>query len=656
MPLFLFYAAITLVPIVVLGVVLARSFRADLEHRALEEGSTIASVIASSAVEHVLTGDELADGPTPAERVALANEFAPILRRGDALVLRLRDTEGHVVFDPSQPQRAPFGPSDDEVSEAIAGEPVRLLTRLNADTVDDGHRLGARAIEVYTPVRAVHGDRRPLGALEVYVPYAPIRASIEASARHMTGLLVVGLLALWAVLAAMTWSVTRRVRRSAALAEHLARTDSLTGLANRAAMTEHLGEVLARGDSPATTVLVVDIDGFGAINQTLGQENGDAFLRHMADVVVGVVGDESAVARTGGDQFGVVLAGTTSAGSGAVIDAIRKALLREHLLGGVALTVEVTVGRVEDGGTTEAAELIRRANVACRAAKTAKVQLLDYEEELEGFDADRLRLMTELRHGIAEDQLVLHFQPKIRIDHGALTGVEALVRWQHPTRGLLMPGAFVPAAESTELIVELTDWVLDAACAQGAAWQHAGRPLPIAVNVSARCLRDAAFSDRVLAALVRHGLESRLLTVEITETAVISDPERAAATLRRLSQRGVHVSLDDFGVGYTSLGHLDRLPIDELKIDRQFVASLASGGDGGAVVRAVVSLGHGLGMNVVAEGVEERSTIALLASLGCDVAQGYVIARPAPLETFEAWWRERTGEMATEGADVSSSA
>ena len=300
------------------------------------------------------------------------------------------------------------------------------------------------------------------------------------------------------------------------------------------------------------------------------------------------------------------------------------------------------MGRVEGHHGSDAAELLRQAGVACRCAKAAKVPELEYEPTLEGFDADRLTLVGELRHSIDSEHLVLHYQPKIATADGRVVGVEALLRWQHPTRGLLMPGVFLPAAESTQLILALTDWVVDAACRQAITWQECGRPIPIAVNVSARCLRDPAFPDRVLGALVRHGLPPNLLSIEITETAVISDPGRAASALRRLAERGIKISIDDFGVGYTSLGQLHQLPIHELKIDQQFVTPLLTAPDGRAVVRALVSLGHELGMNVVAEGVEDDPTLDAIAAIGCDIAQGYGIARPAPADTFERWLSARS--------------
>jgi diguanylate cyclase (GGDEF)-like protein len=636
--LFALYALLTLVPIAVLGFVLAQQFRSDLEQRGLEEGYATAQAISHSAIGPALSGDTLSDGVSPEERRALIRASQPLLHSGDVLRIRLRDRVGHVAFDPYHTFAGVKGQRDNEVIDAIAGERIMLLTRVGADRVDGATAAGNRAIEVYTPVFAGNSGIA-VGAVEVYVPYAPIAASIDDSSRHMTMLLAIGLFVLWAILAAVTWSVTRRIRRSAQATKELARTDQLTGIGNRTALTR---AVDAATDAPMV-LLVLDLADFGRINDTLGHANGDEFLRHVARTLADLAPEDAAVTRIGGDQFGVLIPAADAAETQPYVDAVRDALHAEYTLDGVAVTAELAIGRVAGAPGTTAVELLRRADLACREARSSKAPLVDWSDALESFDADRLTLISELRHGIAEDQLVLHYQPKVRVDFGALTGVEALVRWEHPTRGLLMPGAFVPAAESTELILDMTDWVLDAACRQAAIWDTSGRPLPVAVNVSARCLRDTEFSDRVLAAITRYRLRPQLLTVEITETAVVADPERAAATLRRLSDRGVKISLDDFGVGYTSLSQLDTLPIDELKVDRQFVAGLAGGRDGGAVVRAVVSVGHELGMTVVAEGVENRATIAKLASLGCDVAQGYEIARPASVTAFEDWWRGRTG-------------
>jgi diguanylate cyclase (GGDEF)-like protein len=645
--LFGFYVAATLIPLALLGVIITRSIRSDLERQGLDQGDATAQAIAHSAVGPVLSGDSLADGVTASERAALIRITTPLLRSGDVLRIRLRDRTGRVVFDPRHPMSRVMGEPDDEVIEALEGERVALLTRLNEDEVDahSGAAVGARSIEVYTPVHA--GNRgEAVGAVEVYVPYEPIAAGIDRSYSQIRLIVALGLLGVWLVLGLITWSVTRRLRRSNAENRTLARRDPLTRMANRIAIVEDIDASLKRAGVGGMTVALLDIDGFTEINEVLGHANGDEFLRHVAGIVDDAVSRTGFTARVGADQFAIARATDADPEMPAVVDRIRARLLDELELGGVTVTAEITVGLVDGDAALGASELLRRAGVACRAAKQINAPALAYDPSQEGFDADRLTLVAQLRHAIDADQLVLHYQPKVDASDGTVTSVEALVRWQHPTRGLLPPDTFVPAAESTELIFGLTDWVVDRACAQAAEWRGHGIELPIAVNVSARCLRDAEFADRMLAALNRHGLPSRLITIEITETAVIADPERAAATLRRLAGRGMAVAIDDFGVGYTSLAHLDHLPISELKIDREFVSHLTGGSDGGAVVRAVISLGHGLGMTVVAEGVEDDETLSLLAAIGCDVAQGYGIARPAPAESFEAWLRERTAPAA----------
>ena len=655
--LFAVYALMTLVPIAILGIVLANTVRGDLNARGLVDGENVARGLAHSTVDPVLTGNTLADGPTAKERTQLLRSFSSILARGDVLVIRLRDAQGHVVLDPGHPHRGPFGPADHEVVEAIEGRPVRLLTRLNADEVDAGKALGSQAIEVYTPVVSAQAPNRPVGALEVYVPYAPIKKTIDAQYRRVRVVLVLGLLALWSLLAVITWSVTQRLRRSARTAERMARTDLLTGLANRTALTEAVAHTLSNAPSDPLVLMVIDIADFGRINDTLGHANGDEFLQHVAAALTDQAPATATVARIGGDVFGVLVPAATTAETDDFLTRVRATLRTEHDLSGVAVTAELIVGRVEGCARLDPDELLRRADISCRSAKTAPAPLVEYSAALETFDPDQLGLMAELRRAIDEHQLVLHYQPKLEIATHQVVGVEALVRWQHPSRGLLPPGAFVPAAESTELINDVTDWVLDAACAQVARWQADGLALPVAVNVSARCLRDPAFADRVLAATNRAHIRMDLLSLEITETAVVADPVRAAHTLRRLTARGITVSIDDFGTGSTSLAHLRTLPIHELKIDREFVAPLADDPfEGGAIARAVVSLGHELGMRVVAEGVEDDEVLAALAAMGCDIAQGYGIARPADARTTAAWvaGRARAADQAV-GASPNAS-
>ena len=301
--LFAFYVVVTLVPILVLGVVITRSIRSDLEQQGLNQGYATARAISHSAIGPVLSGDTLSDGPTPAERTALVRVSQPLLQSDDVLVIRVRDRSGRVAFDPRHTAQGVVGAPDDEVVDAIKGEKVVLLTRVGADEVDAGSADGPSAIEVYTPVFA--GNRgAAVGAVEVYVPYAPIAAGIDRSYSQIRWIVLIGLLGVWLVLGLITWSVTRRLRRSNADNRFLARRDPLTRMANRFAIVEDVQAGLDRADpGRTTTVAIIDIDAFTQINEVLGHTNGDRFLQHVAGIVDGAVGDSGSTARIGADQF-----------------------------------------------------------------------------------------------------------------------------------------------------------------------------------------------------------------------------------------------------------------------------------------------------------------------------------------------------------------
>jgi EAL domain-containing protein (putative c-di-GMP-specific phosphodiesterase class I) len=261
-----------------------------------------------------------------------------------------------------------------------------------------------------------------------------------------------------------------------------------------------------------------------------------------------------------------------------------------------------------------------------------------YDSELNDHSPERLGLLGELRRAIDNGELVLHFQPKVAVPGEQVCGVEALVRWQHPERGLIPPASFIPLAERTPLIRPLTRYVLDAALEQCARWQAAGRQLHVAVNISARNLLDEGFVDEVLEQLVRWRVPAPCLELEVTESAIMAEPERARAILSRLAEVGITLSIDDFGAGYTSLAHLKDLPVHQLKIDRSFVARMTADRSNALIVRSVVELGHNLGLTTVAEGVEDRPTLDRLGELGCDVAQGFYLCRPLPAAQLEAWF------------------
>jgi EAL domain-containing protein (putative c-di-GMP-specific phosphodiesterase class I) len=291
--------------------------------------------------------------------------------------------------------------------------------------------------------------------------------------------------------------------------------------------------------------------------------------------------------------------------------------------------------------------LLAKADIAMYLAKSLDGGWAVYDPQLDQNTPERLMLLTELRDGLDRDELVVHYQPKCAVIGGAVTGVEALVRWQHPTRGLLGPGEFVPLAETTELIARLTFVVLEESIRQAAAWLAGGRRLGIAVNLSVRHLADQKLPGQVNALLVKYGFPAEMLTLEVTESTVMNDPHRAAAVLSSLREYGVKIAVDDYGTGYSSLTYLKRLAVDELKIDRSFISAMTNDPNDQIIVKSTIDLGHNLGLRVVAEGVEDLDTWATLRNLGCDIIQGYVVSRPQPAEAFTRWleqWEQRDAD------------
>ena len=425
--------------------------------------------------------------------------------------------------------------------------------------------------------------------------------------------------------------VTERLELQSRLA-HQATHDALTGLPNRAA-------VLARGEElltdPATpcrlAVLLMDLDRFKEVNDTLGHSYGDRLLAQVGPRLRPLVREVDMVARLGGDEFAVLLPDVTVPEARAAAERLHAALGTPFLVDGLSLDVDVSIGVAVCGeGGADVGTLLRQADIAMYAAKESQDGVAVYDPLSDGNDRSRLVLLSELRRGLADGELVVHYQPKVALGSGQVVGVEALVRWQHPVRGLLAPVDFLPAVERTALIEPVTDAVLDLALAQVRDWSAAGFRVPVAVNLSARSLARPDLLGRVLQRLQAHDVPADLLRLEITESALLAEPTRAREVLRSLHAAGVRLSIDDFGTGYSSMGHLKHLPVDELKVDRSYVAEMVASAEDAALVRSVVDLGHELGMTVVAEGVEDAATAAALADLRCDVGQGWLFGRPGP--------------------------
>ena len=418
----------------------------------------------------------------------------------------------------------------------------------------------------------------------------------------------------------------------------LAYEDSLTGLMNRTAFGAALGRALAEARGAPIAVAIINLDRFRRINEHLGYSVGDAVLTKMAARLAAVPSVNSAVARLAADQFAAFATlrdpGDVQAWGTSLVMALADPVFVEAQ----PIDITATLGlALAAPGVTSADELMRCADLALEHARREKRALAVYEEALKPAARDQLSLLGELRHAVEHDELRLFFQPKIELKTGRVTGAEVLLRWQHPTRGLLNPVDFIPFAEQTGFIRRLTRWTLDHAVAQGALWLAAGKALGLAVNISSDDIGDLRFDSRVASMLSRHQLPPALLTLELTESGFIEDPTRALRMLDAIAALGVSLSIDDFGTGYSSLSQLVRMPVHEVKIDRSFVQGLESDPEFAPVVRYAIDMGHGLGLKVVAEGIETEAAAALLRDFGCDIGQGYLYAKPMPLAAFESW-------------------
>ncbi len=437
--------------------------------------------------------------------------------------------------------------------------------------------------------------------------------------------------------------LTFRENTSLMLSHRLALTDELTGLANRRLFYERLNAAVGDGEAELA-VAMVDLDRFKELNDTLGHHAGDMLLALLGPRLREVVGDAGLVARLGGDEFAVLLPGAGLARAAEVGRRLAVALQQPFEIDGLEVVMDASVGAaLSPHHGTEPEVLLKRADVAMYQAKQARTGFQAYEPARDRHSRERLTLMSELRRALERDELILHYQPKVVLAEGRVAGVEALVRWQHPVHGLRGPGAFLPHAEHTALMRPLTLHVLETAMAQLAAWRADGLDLHVAVNLAVQNLLDLRTPGHVVELLHRHGLPAEALTLEVTESLLLHDPQRAGEVLCDLRDLGVNLALDDFGTGYSSLEHLKRLPVDELKIDKSFVMTMDRDPADRAIVSSTAALGKALGLRVVAEGVESASSAALLTEMGCDLAQGFHYSPPVPAEQLPPLVRGQVG-------------
>jgi diguanylate cyclase len=431
---------------------------------------------------------------------------------------------------------------------------------------------------------------------------------------------------------------TRQLDRAIALATH----DPLTGLPNRTLFHEQLDQQLA-GDR-ATAVLLIDLDHFKEVNDTLGHALGDELLVEVGRRLRPLLPAPDLIARLGGDEFAVFMEAADATVAMRRVDDLLDQIRLPFDIAGLDFDIDASIGvALADDRSLTAADLLRRADVAMYTAKEDRTGRELYASDRDHYSAERLALAGRLRRGIADGELEVHYQPQVDLATGAAIGVEALLRWNYPGRGMVAPDEFIPVAERTELIRPLTSFVFTTAIAQAAEWRRTGHDLQVSVNLSPRNLTEDDLVESIAALLEEHALPPSSLVVELTETTVMASPGRAAEVMRRLRAIGVKISIDDFGTGHSSLAYLTTLPNDELKVDKSFIQAMSTDPNAETVVRAIVDLARSLKLDVVAEGVETTQDAEVLRKIGCVTAQGYLFSRPLPADKVTAWLDARSG-------------
>jgi diguanylate cyclase (GGDEF)-like protein len=626
--LFTIYAAASLLPVLALGGVLLHGYQQQAEERGRDQGRAQAAVIEEMAIAPALSGDDLSRGLSDDERQRLQAATDLAIFNGSVTRLRLRSFDGAVALSDDGSDAGAVPGTHPPIEAAATGSTdVRVL--------HDALLSPGGVVRVMQPVVA-NTTGQATGVLEVYLPYDAIATKVQAETTRTIWRLGLGLIGLYAVLALISWWTTRSLRRHAAQREHEALHDLLTGLPNRGRFRSTAEEAIARGRRGERGALVlVDLDRFKEVNDTLGHHAGDELLRVVGQRLSEQLRTDDLVARLGGDEFGLILPRAQDKDATvALLSRVREHVAKAIVLDGVSLSVEASFGVAfypDDADDVEG--LLQCADAAMYQGKHGATGVVVYEPRTAAHPTHSLVVQQELRQALERDELVLFYQPRIDLSNGDVAGVEALIRWRHPKRGLLSPDQFLPVAERPGLIEPLTDWVLRRALTDQDEWRAAGLPWTVAVNVSARNLESPQLHRTVRELIaVDDGTPDRL-HLEVTETALAMDTTTAAEVVVSLAGEGLTIAIDDFGIGYTSLSQLRTLPVSEIKIDRTFVSDLDDNSQDRAIVRSIIELGHSLGFRVTAEGVETRGVAEWLTAAGCDHAQGFLWSKPLP-------WRE----------------
>ncbi|HEY3828353.1 MAG TPA: EAL domain-containing protein [Solirubrobacteraceae bacterium] len=638
-------ALLSLIPMLALGFVLARVLQSQIVTRTLADAGESAQLVARLGIQPRLTPSELRHGLSARDVRALDEQLRARSVRRDLARIKIWNSDGRIIYsdDHALIGRSP-GESDD-LRDALRGEPDPAEVVTPSPHTETASEVGlGRLVEVYVPLRFVSSGS-PAGVFEIYLSYRPIASAISRDENMIALLVFLGLALLWAILFRIVASASRRLRRQTRENDRLARYDPLTGLPNRTLFRERVAQALG-GSGPAAracAVLLLDLDAFKQINDTLGHRTGDEVLREVARRLQTPLGPDALLARLGNDEYAILqpLAGGASDVL-ALAAAAQAAMEGPIALDGVALNVEVSIGiAVAPDHAHDADTLLQRADMALDHARARRGRVEVYSPEYDQSGAARLALLGEVRPALERGEFVLFYQPQLDLASGRVSSVEALLRWRHPQRGMVAPLEFISLIEQTALVGPVTLHVLELALRQLAAWRADGLDLGISVNLSARNLHDPELAGQIAALLRSHAVPAAALTVEVTESAAMADPEIAVGLLQTLRTLGVGVSIDDFGSGHASIAYLARLPASELKIDRSFVSRMCESPRDAAIVRTTIDLARHLELRVVAEGIETAEVCERLAAMGCDTGQGYLISRPAPAEELTPWLRER---------------
>jgi diguanylate cyclase (GGDEF)-like protein len=627
------FSVLTFLCVAVLGAALAVALRQQILGHAASNARELAMETADEVADEHITPADLQDGFDDEKLMKIDRSIEMLLLDGTVRNAKIYDGNARLIYSLKR----------EEIGEQEGGEVYAALAGETVGGFEESEDLGGRVYEVYTPLRFV-GSTEPAGAFELYLPYEPIAARVDADTRRLYIVLAGGLAMLYLMLLPIVGRASGALRRHADESHHQALHDELTGIANRRQLFNRLDEAIRAGKpgDKGFALLMLDLDRFKEVNDALGHGHGDMLLRQAAGRLARSVRADDLLARLGGDEFAVLARVAGAEEALEIAERIGAALHEQFVIADVPVFVEASIGIAlfPDHGV-DAEALLQAADTAMYAAKQAgtRHELFVLDRDRRG--PERIARLGELRRALTEGELVVYHQPKLDLRTGEVTGTEALVRWEHPDQGLLPPMEFLPLAEQTGLITGLTSHVLEEALRQNREWADEGVELTVAVNVSERSLLDSDFPDEVDALLARHGVPGERLQLELTERSLIGDVATAMDVIARLHSLGVRLSVDDFGTGYSSLSRLLVLPLHELKIDRSFVMEIDSEGPGAAIVRSAVDLGHHLGLEVVAEGVETETTLAELRELGCDAVQGYHLLRPQPAADVTRWLRER---------------